>query len=225
MLHSLNFFFSSTIPCDTEIDLQRSARDQLVSVTCTTAWLLFIEQIETDILIKGLLMTDRWCLRLRVIAIRVRVTDRHCRHLRRKIKFSTKNHKLAKTSGDKKHRLNYLLLSHIIVARVYRTFLDCIIRQLTTQLIWIWWKRYKVMCRDGQFDSSTANFPRLSSSIFMTLCRNYQSGINVRVASPTSRKFTQNVITWNPLSNTKMENNLITREIIIVINRFSLLKR
>ena len=69
LLHSLNFFFSSTIPCDTEIDLQRSARDQLVSVTCTTAWLLFIEQIETDILIKGLLMTDRWCLRLRVIAM------------------------------------------------------------------------------------------------------------------------------------------------------------
>ena len=58
LLHSLNFFFSSTIPCDTEIDLQRSARDQLVSVTCTTAWLLFIKQIETDILIKGLLMTD-----------------------------------------------------------------------------------------------------------------------------------------------------------------------
>ena len=59
LLHSLNFFFSSTIPCDTETDLQRSARDQLVSVTCTTAWLLFIEQTETDILIKGLLMTDR----------------------------------------------------------------------------------------------------------------------------------------------------------------------
>ena len=33
---------------------------------------------------------------------RVRVTDRHCRHLRRKIKFATKNHKLAKTSGKKK---------------------------------------------------------------------------------------------------------------------------
>ena len=32
---------------------------------------------------------------------RVRVTDRHCRHLRRKIKFGTKNHKLAKTSGEK----------------------------------------------------------------------------------------------------------------------------
>ena len=38
-------------------------------------------------------------------------------------------------------------------------------------------------------------------------------------------KFTQNVITWNPMSNTKMENKLITREIIIVINRFGLLKR
>ena len=34
--------------------------------------------------------------------IRVRVTDRHSRHLRRKIKFGTKNHKLAKTSGEKK---------------------------------------------------------------------------------------------------------------------------
>ena len=32
---------------------------------------------------------------------RVRVTDRHCRHLRRKIKFGTKNNKLAKTSGEK----------------------------------------------------------------------------------------------------------------------------
>ena len=32
---------------------------------------------------------------------RVRVTDHHCRHLRRKIKFGTKNHKLAKTSGEK----------------------------------------------------------------------------------------------------------------------------
>ena len=29
---------------------------------------------------------------------------------------------------------------------------------------------------------------------------------------------------WNPMSNTKMENKLITREIIIVINRFGLLK-
>ena len=45
------------------------------------------------------------------------------------------------------------------------------------------------------------------------------------VASPTSRKFTQNVIMWNPMSNTKMENKLITREIIIVINRFGLLKQ
>ena len=35
------------------------------------------------------------------IYIGVRVTDRHCRHLRRKIKFGTKNHKLAKTSGEK----------------------------------------------------------------------------------------------------------------------------
>ena len=33
--------------------------------------------------------------------LRVRVTDRHCHHLRRKIKFGTKNHKLAKTSGEK----------------------------------------------------------------------------------------------------------------------------
>ena len=32
---------------------------------------------------------------------RVRVTDRHCRHLRRKIKFVTKNHKLVKASGEK----------------------------------------------------------------------------------------------------------------------------
>ena len=32
---------------------------------------------------------------------RVRVTDHHCRHLRRKIKFGTKNHKLVKTSGEK----------------------------------------------------------------------------------------------------------------------------
>ena len=32
---------------------------------------------------------------------RVRVTDRHCRHLLRKIKFGTKNHKLAKASGEK----------------------------------------------------------------------------------------------------------------------------
>ena len=32
---------------------------------------------------------------------RVHVTDPHCRHLRRKIKFGTKNHKLAKTSGEK----------------------------------------------------------------------------------------------------------------------------
>ena len=32
---------------------------------------------------------------------RVRVTDRHCRHLRRKIKFGTKKHKLAKISGEK----------------------------------------------------------------------------------------------------------------------------
>ena len=32
---------------------------------------------------------------------RVRITDCHCRHLRRKIKFGTKNHKLAKTSGEK----------------------------------------------------------------------------------------------------------------------------
>ena len=71
---------------------------------------------------------------LLLIIVRVRVTDRHCHHLRRKIKFGTKNHKLAKTSGEKKYRLNYPLLSHIIVARVYRTFLDCIICQLTTQL-------------------------------------------------------------------------------------------
>ena len=33
--------------------------------------------------------------------IRVRVTDRLWRHLRRKIKFGTKNHKLVKTSGEK----------------------------------------------------------------------------------------------------------------------------
>ena len=33
--------------------------------------------------------------------IRVRVTDRHCRHLGRKIKFGTKNHELVKTSGEK----------------------------------------------------------------------------------------------------------------------------
>ena len=65
---------------------------------------------------------------------RICVTGRHCRYLRRKIKFGTKNHKLAKTSGEKKYRLNYLLLSHIIVERVYRTFIDCIISQLTTQL-------------------------------------------------------------------------------------------
>ena len=34
-------------------------------------------------------------------SLHIRVTDRHCRHLRRKIKFGTKNHKLAKTSGEK----------------------------------------------------------------------------------------------------------------------------
>ena len=34
--------------------------------------------------------------------LRVHVTDRHCHHLRRKIKFGTKkNHRLAKTSGEK----------------------------------------------------------------------------------------------------------------------------
>ena len=68
------------------------------------------------------------------VTYRVRDTDRHCRHLRRKIKFGTKNHKLAKTSGKKNYLLDYPLLSHTVVACVYRTFLDCIIHQLTTQL-------------------------------------------------------------------------------------------
>ena len=157
--------------------------------------------------------------------ISVRVTDRHCRHLRRKIKFGTKNHRLTKTSGEISPELpgtepynSRACLSHL--PWLYNSPINNSIFDQKT-----WWKRYKVTCRDAQFDSSTAHFPRLSSSIFMTLCRNYQSGINVRVASPTSRKFTQNVITWNPLSNTNMENKLITREIIIVINRFGLLKR
>ena len=40
--------------------------------------------------------------RERTLTYRVRVTNRHCRHLCRKIKFDTKNHKLAKTSGEVK---------------------------------------------------------------------------------------------------------------------------
>ena len=143
--------------------------------------------------------------------------------LAQKIKYGTKNHKLAKTSGEK----NILpelptaepynccpCLSHL--PWLYKSPINnSIIGQKTVKLTWIWWKRYKVTCRYAQFDNSSAHFPRLSSSIFMTLCRNYQSGINVRVASPTSRKFTQNVITWNSMSNTNLENKLITWEIII----------
>ena len=160
------------------------------------------------------------------VKFRVRVTDPHCRHLRRKIKFGTKNRKLAKTSGEKN------ILPELPATEPYncRTCLshrpwlnkspinNSIIGQKTVKLTWIWWKRYKITCRDAQFDSSTAHFPSPSSSIFMMFCRNYQSG----VASPTSRKFTKNVTTWNSMSNTNMENKLITREIIIVINRFGL---
>ena len=67
------------------------------------------------------------------VSLRVRVTDRPCRHLRRKNKIW---HKIInwRKQVAKKYRLNYPLLSRIIVTCVYHTFLDCIIRQLTTQL-------------------------------------------------------------------------------------------
>ena len=170
-----------------------------------------------------LIWYNRIILYNRGVEISVRVTDRH---LRRKIKFGTKiidwrKQVAKKISPELPATEPYncrACLSHL--PWLYNSPINnSVINQKT------WWKWYKVTCCDAQFDSSTAHFPRLSSVIFMTLCRNYQSGINVRVASPTSRKFTQNVITWNPLSNTKMENKLITREIIIVINRFGLLKQ
>ena len=73
----------------------------------------------------------------------VRVTNCHCRHLRRKIKFGTKNHKLAKTSGEKKNHLNYPLLSHIIVAHVYRTF-PCSVIQLEQN-------QFRTFCPNGSW--------------------------------------------------------------------------
>ena len=67
-------------------------------------------------------------LNIMLLHFRVRVTDRHCRHLRRKIKFGTKNHKLAKKISPE------LPTTESYNCRACLSHLDCIIRQLATQL-------------------------------------------------------------------------------------------
>ena len=80
------------------------------------------------------------------------------------------------------------------------------------------------MCRDAQFDSSTTHFPHLSSSIFMTLRRNYQSGINVsRIAYVTEIYPECNHM--EPYVKHKDGKQIDYTRIIIVMNWFSLLKR